>query len=103
MADGSDMLKMQEEAKRRVMQMRDRSRFFMQDIRSQKEGEGYFPQKQPTESQVRIANTEDTSGSDRNSAEDTDKLLLLSLFLLLQQEHADRDIALALLYIIGFE
>ena len=101
MADGSDMLKMQEEAKRRVMQMRDRSRFFMQDIQNQKDREPL--QVKPTDSQSRNSETEHLPETVRNAAEDADKLLLLSLFLLLQQERADRDIALALLYIIGIE
>ncbi|MBR5411309.1 MAG: hypothetical protein IK104_11620 [Clostridia bacterium] len=103
MNDGQDMLRMQAEAKKRVMEMRDRSRFFLQDMQN-----GARPPR-PAPTDNRGEHDKGTpppppgfSEPPKKEHEDeTDRLLLLSLILLLQSENADKHLLLALLYIVG--
>ena len=90
------MLKAQEEAKRRVMEMQSRSRFLSHG------GEEPRPSQQPPPPEPRRPPPAPASGSpDPLLSADTDKLLLLSLCLLLQREDADPFLLMALLYIAG--
>ncbi len=97
------MLRMQAEAKKRVMEMRDRSRFFLQDMQNgarqprpaPNDNRGEYDKETPP------PHTGFPEPPGKGTEDETDRLLLLSLILLLQSENADKHLMLALLYIAG--
>ena len=92
--DMQELYKMQEEAKKRVMDMHSRSRFAAEQMNRSLNA----PQEQKREPAgapvVPFA-------SDTLRREELERLFLLSLCLLLSQEEADRSVILALLYIVS--
>ena len=85
--DREDMLSMQEEAKQRVLDMRARSRFAAEQMnrRLQPESRDGAP----------------PGHSAALTREETERLFLLSLCLLLSHEDADESVLLALMYLMS--
>lgn len=98
--DMQTMFDMQEEAKKRVMDMQSRSRFAAEQMNRDLSG-GAQPTAQTTQKRepkpVPAHKNDAFAHMDR---EELEKLFLLSLCLLLSQEEADRDVILALLYLL---
>jgi hypothetical protein len=91
MAEGErDILTMQEEAKRRVMEMRSRSRFAAEQMNRSL---GAPPPEKPAVPEPPPAPREDP-------AEELERLFILSLCLLLAHEEADRSVLLGLMYLL---
>lgn len=103
MNDGQDMLRMQAEAKKRVMEMRDRSRFFLQDMQNGARQPRPAPNGNGGEHDKGVPHPPPgfPEPPKKEPEDETDRLLLLSLILLLQSENADKHLLLALLYIVG--
>ena len=94
--DMQTMFDMQEEDKKRVMDMQSRSRFAAEQMNRDLTGGAQTTQKR--EPKPVPAHKKDAFvHMDR---EELEKLFLLSLCLLLSQEEADRDVILALLYLL---
>ncbi len=123
----SDMIKMQDEAKKRVMEMKDRSRFAAEDMNRSIAGqtdEGLYDKvkaiKMPVElpekkrkEKAGITKPEqlpEKINADKKqmiknvfgdlSEDELEKMFILSLCLLLSYEQCDEEIMLALMYIL---
>lgn len=92
-----DMAAMQEEARRRVMDMRSRSRFAADQMN--RAFGGNAPEKNPPAPEKNPPAAE--GERHRMSREDLERLFILSLCLLLEQEDADRSVILGLMYLLS--
>ncbi len=92
-----DMLRMQEDAKRRVMDMHSRSRYAAEQMnRSLRPGAAEIKPAPAPEAHSPPAR-EGVAEMDR---EELERLFLLSLCLLLSQEGADQSVILGLMYLL---
>ena len=79
-----ELASLQEEAKRRVLDMRARSRFAAEQMNRDLQPEAAAPEPR----------------GDSQSREDAERMFLLSLCLLLSNEGADESVILALMYLM---
>lgn len=96
MPTSTDMLKMQEDAKRRVLEMKNRSRFLVNDMR-----ESLVPPPAPKEKQQDEIVHPAVSESKSPKVIDPERMLLTALCLLLETEGTDKSLLLALMYIMS--
>ena len=116
-----DIMRMQEEAKARVMEMQRRSRFLAEDfaggktssefgVRSSELNRSTLPQQRPENAECGMRNAEFRQGTGLSAAlrnvfgnldeEETEKMFLLALCLLLHQENGDEGLLLAMMYLL---
>ena len=116
-----DIMRMQEEAKARVMEMQRRSRFLAEDfaggkpssecgVRSSELNRSTLPQQRPENAECGMRNAEFRQGTGLSAAlrnvfgnldeEETEKMFLLALCLLLHQENGDEGLLMAMMYLL---
>ena len=96
------MLKMQGEAKKRITEMQNRSRFAAEQMNRELHGnDGPFLQTSPSAEIRKQAPVETAVGKiSSHNADDTERMFILSLCMLLSSEGADEALIVALMYLL---
>ena len=92
--DHRSMFEMQEEAKKRVMDMRSRSRFAADRMNRELGGASATVSQTPQPTEQRPTPKESLT------ADELEKMFILSLCLLLSHENADRSVILGLMHLL---